>query len=449
MRLQRLGWTAFAGVVAVSQASSAQTRVVVVRGVAFDSLRGEPLTGAMVIVVGAAQASTTDSHGRFRLDSVPAGHHTFVVQHAALDSIGFSGLSKRATISDGTEEVLVAVPSFSSLWRLACDSPPPKSDTGFVYGTIRRAVDGLPVAGAFVDLTWDDFAFDKNSGLSRRRVHGAARTDSVGSYTVCGVPIRHWLRIDAGAASGASGQIDLPPTELHVQRRDLLIGQSASVDSTRRGTIAGLLTSVDGTPFEDALVIVDDTTEVRSGADGRFIVIDVPIGTRQVEVLSVGMVPVVTAVNVLPIDTARIAMELRKITMLDVVRVTASRRGRMIVAALEERKRNGFGHLLEAGDIARHATLSGVFSALPGLTVRQSSGDVALYVQDGRGGECATNVFIDGARMTFAALSMVQPRDLLAVEFFSRTQSVPLEFRNTEQKTSCGVILLWTARSFR
>jgi hypothetical protein len=434
---------------AASQASSAQTPIVVVRGVAFDSLRGQPLRGALVVVLGAAQVSTTDSQGRFRFDSVPTGRHTFVVQHVVLDSVGFSGLSKRATIRDGTEEVLVAVPSFSSLWRLACDSVPPKSDTGFVYGTIRGAVDGLPVAGAFVDLTWDDLDFDKSNGLTKRRVHGAARTDSVGSYTVCGVPVRHWLRIDAGAASGASGQIDLPPTDLHVQRRDLLIGYSASADSTRRGTISGLLTGGDGTPFADALVIVDDTTEVRTDADGRFIVSNVPIGTRQVEVLSIGMVPVVTAVNVLPLDTARVAMELRKVTMLDVVRVTASRRGRMIVAALEERKRNGFGHLLEAGDIARHPTLSGVFSNLPGLTVRQSSGDVALYAQDGRGGECTLTVFIDGARMAFAALSMVQPHDLLAVELFARAQSVPLEFRNTERKTSCGVILLWTARSFR
>src|SRR5437868_1769533 len=69
-----------------------------VRGVVFDSVRGRPLRDAFVSINGGTQSTTTDERGRFRFDSVSGGVRTFTVQHASLDSLGFSGLTKRATI---------------------------------------------------------------------------------------------------------------------------------------------------------------------------------------------------------------------------------------------------------------------------------------------------------------------------------------------------------------
>src|SRR5918992_1225999 len=111
-----------------------------------------------------------------------------------------------------------------------------------------------------------------------------------------------------------------------------------------------MLTDAGGAPVADARVIVNDTTEVRSQADGSFIIRDVPVGTRQVEILAIGMRPVVTAVDVLPNDTAAIALQLRKVTTLDVVRVTASRRGRLLVEEIEARRKTGVSYMMDIGD---------------------------------------------------------------------------------------------------
>ena len=92
-----------------------------VRGVAYDSIRRQPLRDAFVsiLVSGAgARNTTTDSHGRFQFDSVPPGDYTFAVQHAVLDSLGLSGVSRKATVATEGGEVRLGVPSFGTLWRV-------------------------------------------------------------------------------------------------------------------------------------------------------------------------------------------------------------------------------------------------------------------------------------------------------------------------------------------
>src|SRR5688572_10472688 len=76
--------------VAMSQSS------VPVNGVAFDSLRGQPLKEALIKIIGLQGTATTDDRGRFRFDSVSPGVRTFIVQHPLLDSAGFPGISRRA-----------------------------------------------------------------------------------------------------------------------------------------------------------------------------------------------------------------------------------------------------------------------------------------------------------------------------------------------------------------
>ena len=80
-----------------------------VRGVAYDSIRRQPLRDAFVSILGSgadARNTITDSHGRFQFDSVPPGDYTFAVQHAELDSLGLSGVSRKATVAADGDEVL-------------------------------------------------------------------------------------------------------------------------------------------------------------------------------------------------------------------------------------------------------------------------------------------------------------------------------------------------------
>jgi hypothetical protein len=110
-----------------------------VQGVVYDSLRSRPLAGAIVTLSGDSRITRSDSRGRFVFDSVPPGARTFAAQHAALDSVGFSGISARVTVTDGAKPIVIAAPSFASLWRTACGPTRPPKDSGFVYGTVDRA----------------------------------------------------------------------------------------------------------------------------------------------------------------------------------------------------------------------------------------------------------------------------------------------------------------------
>jgi hypothetical protein len=433
---------------AAGMAPSLAAQPVRVQGSAFDSLRGEPMRSAMVAILGHPSSAVTDDRGRFSFERVPAGRYTFVVQHPALDSIGFSGLSREVTVAPGADEVRIVLPSFATLWRTACGSTPPPVDSGLVFGTIRETTRGVPVAGAYVDLTWVDLSYDKTKGVRQRALRGATRSDSTGGYIVCGVPVATWLRIDAGMPNGTSGRIDLPPAALQVQRRDLLIGPTADTDSSQRGSITGHLVGPDGGAFLNARVVLDDSAEVRSAPDGRFTIPDVQAGTRQIEVFSVGIAPVVMAVDVVPGKASTVAIQLRRVTTLDVIQVTAPGRGRRIAMEIIERKREGFGHTMELGELVAHATMETVFSEFPGTTIERTGADFAVWLSDGRGGQCRAQVWIDGGKSDFAAVNMLRPREVTAVEVFTRAGAAPMRYRPVEVKSYCGVILVWTNWAF-
>lgn len=433
------------GLTATSPAAALQP-VVAVRGVAYDSLRGEPLADALVMIIGAHGSRTTDARGRFAFDSVAPGTLTVIVQHPTLDSVGLRGLAKRVEVSAATGEVRLAIPSIQTLWRRVCGGEPPR-DSGFVYGTIRDVSSGAPVADAEVGLSWINTAYDRRDGIEQTRVSGTTRTDASGTYVVCGVPTAQWLRVTA-AAPRAAGEIQLPPAELRVQRRDLFIGPSREQDSTSVGSIVGRLFDQDGAPYSEARIVLDDQTETRSRGDGRFAFHGVRAGTRRVEVMSIGIVPIVMSVDVFPRDSAAIRLELRRVTTLDVVRVTASRRGRALAEAIEERRRIGFGYSMTLTELHAHASFATVLTDFPGLRVVNRGADYDVFVSDGRGGECAPEMWVDGARMALTAVQMLHPRDVMAVEVFPRAGAVPIEFRRTERLNYCGAVMVWTFWAF-
>jgi hypothetical protein len=426
---------------ALAMPLSAQ-RPVAVRGVAFDSLRGAPIRNALVAVIGMDTAVSTDERGRFSIDNVPAGTRTFIMQHPTLDSIGFRGFSRRYAVGDEAQEVRLALPSFGTLWKAVCGGEPP-NDSGFIYGTIRDVASMSPVARATVNVSWIVTTYDRARGIRQRRVFGDALTGTNGNYAVCGVPASHWIKVEADAPP-ARGAVDVPPAELRVLRRDLFIGPDLASDSMSRGTILGLLVDQDGAPYSEARVVLDDSTELRSRGDGTFVFRDIRAGTRQLEIMSIGMAPLVTTVDVHPRDSVSVRYTLRRVTTLDVVHVTASRRGRRIAEGLEDRRRRGLGMQMDMTQLQAHTSFRTVLNEFPGIRVVHDGADYNVYVSDGRGGQCAPQIWVDGARQTLAALTLIFPRNVTAVEYYPRATMVPLEFRRNERLMTCGAILVWT-----
>ncbi|HEX6049848.1 MAG TPA: carboxypeptidase regulatory-like domain-containing protein [Gemmatimonadaceae bacterium] len=455
MRLHRL-LTAMLCALGATPEAAAQVPAgnATVRGVAYDSLRPGPLENAIITIAGTALRATTDTTGRFQIENVPRGTHTFVAQHPALDSIGFTGISTRATIAADAEGIMIAIPSFATLWRAACGGSRPPRDSGFVYGTIRSAPGGTAVPNATVDVTWLDLDVGRQRTVRHTTWRGRSRSDASGSYGICGVPTVIGLRIRAATDSAASGVIDLPGAGRRVQRRDLTVALVGDAGADALGTVAGLVTDSSGAPVANARVIVDGAWEMRSEANGRFALLSAS-GTRQLEVLGIGMLPVLTAVDVPVRDTVTVHAVVRRVTALDVVRVTAPAAVRRLIAAFDERRRDGSGYMMDSTEIASRGTLASVFHSAPSAEVQylgtgSASEFVVTFPGKARPGSgttrCVANLVIDGRQAEFQEFLMMRPREIAAVEVYPRAFSAPQQFIKDR---NCGALVVWSKWMFR
>jgi hypothetical protein len=427
------------------------TSLVTVNGEAFDSLRGRPLENATIEMIGGARSTVADSRGRFSFDSVAPGKYTFVAYHAALDSIGFAGLSARAIITDGHDSVRIAVPSFPTLWRLACGDVPAPSDSGFVYGSVRDAATHKAIAGATVNLTWVDISLDSAHQVRQKRWRRQVTSDSTGSYGACGIPTDAAARVQAYSTAGASGLIDLSHDSLRVRRRDLFVGPAESAGRERRGMIVGTVANEAGAPFPGARIVMDEVSEVRSDRNGRFTIRDVPIGTRQLQVLSIGMAPVVMTVDIFAADTSVVAAQVRRMTTLDVVRIIGSAAQRRLIQDLESRRHRGGGYMLDSTQIGGHGTMMSVFTTVPTVQIQRIGNAGRFFVLLPQGNrQCVAALWIDGvqqmtgreADVAYDQLLDIHPDEIAAVEVYPHATTVPMELAGTDP--TCGVVALWT-----
>ena len=427
---------------------------VVVRGLAYDSLRRAPLAGAFVSVEGQSRSTVSDADGKFVFERLPPGRYQFAMQHAALDSIGLSGVTARVNVTDGSELVTLAVPSFPRLWRTMCGSRAVPMDSGFVYGTVRDARTGQPLAGASIDISWVHLSKVDREGstqINQRRWRNIGRSDSAGDFSVCGVPIDEMVRIRGVGDSSATDLIDLPITTSRVRRRDLLLATAA--DSGAHGAIAGFLSAPDGRPLYGVRVSVEGVPEARSANDGRFILRGVPSGTRQVEFLAIGMMPVSSVVDVRANDTVRVAATLRNVTTLDVVKVTGTTIQKRRLLAMEERRRIGLGYQVDSTRIGRSATLASVFASMPGVRVARSRAGsrFSILLSNPAAGraECPAFLILDGVPRTGQdELDLLRASDIASIEVFQRAYSVPADLMPS-RSVNCGVVLVWTKEAFR
>jgi hypothetical protein len=432
---------------ALPAVADAQPRLVTIYGIAFDSLRNEPLDQAFITIVGQPRSAVSDSRGRFRFDSIAPGTYVLAMQHEVLDSLGLSGASARWTIVDGTEEVRVSVPSFRTFWRSVCGGEPPARDTGFVYGTVRQPDGRTPVRGATVTVSWMDLVnrgTAQEPDIIQRRYARDAESDADGGYGICGIPRDVIASIQANTDSTMTGVVDLASGTTLVRRRDLVLG-AAEAPGAPTGNVTGLVSDSAGIPQAGVRVAIDAVPEVRTDSAGRFTVLGVPTGTRQVEFIAVGRVPYTTSVDVVAGETVSISARLKRVTALDVVRVIGSAETQRRVRELEERRRGGMGYVRDSSDFPQFGTPLALYATLPGLQVVPGRGARRFLVTmpSMGGGRCVATIFLDGIRQPDQEiLSSLLNDEIAAVEVYPRTSTVPTLFQSGY--SACGVVAVWT-----
>ena len=435
---------------AAARPAQAQRAFVTVHGIAWDSLHSAPLEGAFITINGTDRAATSDARGYFRFDSLAPGTYVFAMDHPALDSIGFAGTSRRVVVTDGRDTVRTTVPSFAAFWHLACGNHKVPADSGIAYGMVRIAAGGQPARGAQLTASWNDVGFEKGKGVTQKRWQFSAGADTSGTYALCGVPANTALHIVATHGTGAAaltGSADIAPSASRVTRRDLAVAPQAA-----RGVVAGVVTDAGGNPHKDARVRSDGVAEVRTDGEGKFVLKDVPAGTRQIDVIAIGMMEQTETVDVGVADTARVVIALRKMSALGAVRVEASAVRQQLVQDIDDRKKLGIGHYMDSTVVAKYATLTTALSDIPGA--KQGCGAICLTtpvtsIRSGNTGLCTPVVWIDNEFSSAADLKYLLPTDIGTIELYRTGPETPMRYQPVNRASKgdpCGTLVVWTKR---
>jgi len=207
----------------------ANTAVVSLRGVVFDSLHGKPVARALVEISGLPHTAVSDESGRFRIDDVPAGKHRLTFSAPSLDSMGlYAFASDVETRGDREQSVRLTTPSFRTMYERLCapvDQAP--RDSAIIFGAVRDAGTGAAVGAARVAFTWP--ALTASGSAVQLDVMRETRTAADGSYGVCGLPSAQPLRAEATTATTASGTRQLQVGPTRITRLDLTMSAASAI----------------------------------------------------------------------------------------------------------------------------------------------------------------------------------------------------------------------------
>jgi hypothetical protein len=438
-------------------------------GTVFDSLATKaPLRGAMVVLVERGRYATSNERGRFVFDSVPEGQYTVGFLHPVLDSLDMYLAPVRVDMPhSGRATVALAVPSPATIYAALCPGQR-DAETGVLIGRVRDVEAGTPVPDAMVGTSWTEYVLSA-AGREDRRFGLTAKSDQLGAFRLCGVPLQLLLDVRAYAAGITAGPLRLVVDDrllghanIAVSLRDSAPRDTVSATSTETATLRGTVRDRSGRAVRDAIVgVLDDPRTVRTDATGGFRLDGVPAGSRTLEARTIGASPATLTVDVTPRQEHVVELTISKsaqaLSPVIIVGRSAAR-SMMERSGFSDRRRRGFGDLLSADEIAElHAfDLGDTLLRIRGVTSTWIGGERMPTLRGRAGERCVPNFFLDGVPFQverprpgekppypFGDLSSLVPADAIrGIEVYS-ANTVPPEF-DRSAFTGCGSIVIWT-----
>ena len=445
-----------------------------IEGVVFDSVHARPLADVHVVVAGTGMRSdvraeaTSDSAGRFRIDSLPLGRYLVGFESALLDSLEVTLSPREATVTPGNvTQVALAMPSAAKLRAAVCPGVNLSKELGAVYGQVVNAETDDPMAGVTVVLQWRELSvWDSHESSTLRPVSKArlasVTTDDAGWYRACGVPTGTWVSMQL-QHEGRVGPVlrTLVDDSLGIGIRHLAYSAASARDSSDfadstavlpplagSATLTGIVRGPTGAPLPAAQVHVLGAQGIAvTDAQGSFTLTNQPAGTREVEVRRIGYGLTNAWVNLRSGATVKSDVRLERVVNLDSIRVVAvSTRYKEFAA----HQKMGLGGIFLGPDRIQRMHFnrtSDIIRGMAGFVVRNiRSGRTRVYRQGG-GESCVVNVSVNGFS-GFAddpdafSVDDVNPRDVGAIEVNSGQYGGGLP----ELDHGCGVIVIWTKR---
>lgn len=253
------------------------------------------------------------------------------------------------------------------------------------------------------------------------------------------------------------------------------LAQSSPPENREIARVRGAVVDTAGQPVSSAYVF-DRESGIATQTDsaGRFWLLDVPTGRRQLVVRRLGFLAGAFEINLAAGETLPVVVELTALpSLVDSVRVVAHSApvNYLDRVGFNERSRDrrrgaGSATFIGPADIARRRPqrTSDLLSQVAGIRLRQERGVAVPYGRDGR---CVMNVWIDGALIeglyeassahAFSASGGTQrsgasslggidgfilASDVQAVEVYQSPAEVPPRFDAINNQ--CGAIVIWT-----
>ena len=438
-----------------------------VTGVVRDSVAQMPLPGATIQLVAAndpaalVRTAVSDIYGQFAFGRVPAGKYKVGFLHPLLDSLGIDLPLREVVVTDeqGADTEL-GTPSPKRLRSLYCaNRPDVDTASALLIGVVKNAGDGTPAANATVVAQWREYSFGK-TGLATRMPHLLTTTADNGWFALCNVPNQGTVTVVASLGNDSTQMIEVPVPIERFMRRELFLGGHAL-----NGRISGIVVTETGNqPIQGALISIVDGPGTRANEKGEFAISDAPAGTRVVEVRALGFYPERRTVDILNnVGPIRFALSTLQ-SVLDTVRVKASRHSNLDRTGFEDRRHNGPGRYYTASLIAKRAPtfISDIMRGISGIRIgfasdtlvsdlsinvdpeAMSTTDRRVLMRGTAGNWCPAAIYLDG--MHFPGLSAddidawLRPDNVAGIEVYSEA-TVPNEFR--QERSGCGSVVIW------
>lgn len=468
-----------------AQQSARPSPLASVEGVAVDSLHRGFLRGAMLMVEGSNITASTDSLGRFRLDSIPPGARRIDVMHPILDTIGISLETKPLQLASGQKlPLVISIPSAETIVALKCTAAERGVGPAALVGFVQYSESEAPASGASVSLEWIDYQISRTSveTVPRRR---AATVGANGRFQICGLPeqLAATLTATSGPDSTASFAVQLgsilgiaalelpdpqpisatplatartvaPPAGGTMRSRDSSVTVTRVTSRAANAVLTGRVLDPAGGPLPRARVSVDSAYAL-SDNDGRFVLRNLRSGTRSVVIRRLGYDPKEVIVALRARAPTDVTVRLSEfVPVLDTVRVRA--------VALDiglqrlgfaQRRAAGTGYYLTPQQVAERGAsrLLDLLAEAPMLR-RTAEGGRTIITGRPHGVNLfqgCVSYFVDGVRWRGDGVEdFIYPAEVAAIEVYS-SNFVPSQFAHSVEP--CETVVIWTKRkvSFR
>jgi hypothetical protein len=241
---------------------------------------------------------------------------------------------------------------------------------------------------------------------------------------------------------------------------NMLLLAPARADAQERGAVAGTVVTSEDRPAASAQIRIVGVEQVVVANDqGHFRFIDVVAGRQTLDVRLVGYGRLLLPVEIGSGSTHVVHVTLvREPLGLDTVEVTARRYLPPGLRSFEERQSRGGGHFFTREQIAKMnpRVVTDVLRRVPGVQIQPTSGPYGAsnLVRMGRatGGmgarPCPVLFYVNGSPFPLTAdlaiNQFIVPDDIEAIEVYTGTSRIPLEFSSNMHNSRCGVIAIWT-----